>query len=59
MELSSCCGAENRMTNINGPDFKDIGICPDCKDHCEFEESYDCPIHGDLGEIDFCPECGT
>lgn len=22
----------------------------------EFEETYDCPIHGDMGEID-CPRC--
>lgn len=31
---SVCCGADlNRMVTPNGPDYKDIGICPDCGDN--------------------------
>lgn len=31
---SACCGADlNRMLTPNGPDYKDIGICPDCGDN--------------------------
>jgi hypothetical protein len=30
MRLSTCCGAETDMT--------EIGICPDCLEHCDFEE---------------------
>lgn len=29
MKLSTCCGAET--------DMEEIGICPDCLEHCEFE----------------------
>jgi hypothetical protein len=29
MRLSTCCGAET--------DMEEIGICPDCLEHCEFE----------------------
>ena len=31
LKYSSCCGAE-------AGDFEDVGICPDCKEHCEFIE---------------------
>ena len=34
MPYSNCCGA---FTNM-----EELGICPDCKDHCEFEEECDC-----------------
>ena len=27
---SACCGAPEG-------EFKDIGLCPDCKDHCDWE----------------------
>lgn len=39
--LSSCCGAEPRS---NGDmDTKDIGICPECGDHCDYDmECKDC-----------------
>ena len=33
MKVSDCCGAE--MTD---PVMEDYGICPDCKDHCEWED---------------------
>jgi hypothetical protein len=29
--LSDCCGAEGNGSMI------DIGICPDCHEHCEFK----------------------
>ena len=28
--LSTCCGAETDMT--------EIGICPECLEHCDFED---------------------
>lgn len=31
---SNCCGAE-------AGEYLDIGICPDCKEHCDFEEEED------------------
>jgi hypothetical protein len=30
MPLSTCCGAETDMTEID--------ICPDCLEHCDWEE---------------------
>jgi len=33
MKYSNCCGAA-----ATEPVMTDYGICPDCKDHCEFEE---------------------
>ena len=30
MTISTCCGAETSFT--------EIGICPDCLEHCEFEQ---------------------
>ena len=30
MPFSTCCGAET--------DFTEIGICPECLEHCDFEE---------------------
>lgn len=36
--VSNCCGAEDRPCTIDGPSYSDIGICPDCREHCEFEE---------------------
>lgn len=36
MKISNCCGASNRSNGDS--DFEDIGICPECKEHCEFEE---------------------
>ncbi len=37
--ISECCGAEASGSMI------DIGICPDCKEHCEFVDEED-----DFGE---------
>lgn len=36
MKVSNCCGALNRSNGDT--DFEDHGICPDCKEHCEFED---------------------
>ena len=39
MKVSDCCGAYPRG---NGDcDSEDIGICPECHDHCNFEEEDD------------------
>lgn len=32
--VSDCCGAEPRGNGDS--DSSDIGICPDCQDHCEY-----------------------
>lgn len=38
-KYSDCCGAP---VYSNGDcDTEDFGICPDCKEHCEYEESCD------------------
>lgn len=37
-KISDCCGAAAR-----DPIMLDYGICPDCKDHCEFIEEQDEP----------------
>lgn len=31
MKYSDCCGAP-------AGDFEDVGICPDCREHCEWED---------------------
>lgn len=31
MKISNCCGAGDLM-------YEDFGICPDCKEHCDFIE---------------------
>lgn len=33
MKISNCCGYE-----IGDPYYLDIGLCPACKEHCDFEE---------------------
>jgi len=45
--VSSCCGAEPRG---NGDcDSSDFGICPDCKDHCEYgAECEECDGKGQI-----------
>jgi RecJ-like exonuclease len=41
MPYSNCCHA---FTNM-----EELGICPDCKDHCDFEEECDrCEGYGFL-----------
>ena len=33
--LSNCCSANmSRLVSEDGPSFEDIGICPECHDHC-------------------------
>jgi hypothetical protein len=34
--VSGCCGAPDGMITLDGPDYKDIGICPRCKEHCDW-----------------------
>jgi hypothetical protein len=33
MKISDCCGIE-----ATDPLMLDYGICPECKEHCEFED---------------------
>ena len=35
--VSTCCGAAPKNFN-NDCDSTDIGICPDCGEHCDFEK---------------------
>ena len=37
MKISECCGAPIPL------DGEDYGICPDCKEHCEYIEEEDDP----------------
>ena len=39
---SSCCGSAT-----DDPLALEYGICPECLEHCEFEEE----------ESEYCPEC--
>jgi len=36
IEISTCCGAQDRPTSIDGPSYEDVGYCPECGDHTEF-----------------------
>lgn len=36
--VSECCLAEDRAIGEDGPDFSDLGLCPKCRDRCEFIE---------------------
>lgn len=38
-KYSNCCGAEPRSWGDN--DTEDFGICPDCHDHCQYDEYCD------------------
>lgn len=42
ISISSCCSAPNTLIESEDVDFLHYGICPVCKEHCEFEE----PING-------------
>jgi len=35
MPISTCCGAET--------DMEEIGICPECMEHCDWEEEEEEP----------------
>lgn len=41
MSYSNCCGAENDAITLDGPSWSDIGICPDCREHCVFGDEED------------------
>lgn len=36
-KVSSCCGAHNRSA-AGGSSYMDTGMCPDCKEHCDWVE---------------------
>jgi hypothetical protein len=40
MGFSTCCGAET--------DMEEVGICPECLEHCDFEEDEEEEIQKDL-----------
>ena len=40
MAISTCCGAET--------DMYEIGICPECMEHCDWEEEDEEEIQKDL-----------
>lgn len=41
VKYSTCCGVADTSVSMDGPDFSDIGICPKCKEHCEFDREGD------------------
>jgi hypothetical protein len=36
-KVSSCCSVPDRPMGEDGPSFEDVGLCPNCREHCEFE----------------------
>jgi hypothetical protein len=40
MGFSTCCGAET--------DMEEVGICPECLEHCDFEEDEEEEIQKDI-----------
>ena len=34
--ISNCCGERDKMMSQDGPNYSDVGLCPKCKEHCEF-----------------------
>ena len=43
--ISNCCSAEDRDMGMDGPSYRDMGICPECHEHCEF-------IDGEINMLD-------
>ena len=41
-KVSTCCCAADGMVNEDGPDWSTLGMCPRCKEHCEFVENIVC-----------------
>ena len=39
MGFSTCCGAET--------DMEEVGICPECLEHCDFEEDEEDELEAD------------
>ena len=39
MKISTCCGAET--------EYDEIGICPECLEHCDFEDEDEDEIEED------------
>jgi len=39
MAISTCCGAET--------DMDEVGICPECLEHCDFEEDEEEELEAD------------
>ena len=37
-KVSNCCGVSDRLALPDGTTYSDLGMCPKCKEHCEFEE---------------------
>ena len=46
MKISDCCGAEPYSNGDSSTE--DFGICPDCKEHCEYIEIEDCEGEDDI-----------
>jgi hypothetical protein len=46
--VSSCCGSLPRGNGDS--DSSDIGICPDCGDHCEYVDSCETKVSGTLSK---------
>jgi len=42
-KVSNCCWRLDRLVSEDGPAFSDVGLCPQCKEHCEFVLCMDPP----------------
>lgn len=45
MPYSTCCGAHTTMTELD--------ICPECRDHCDWEDDDDTLVHSELITIEY------
>jgi len=39
MFLSHCCGAKPQYLSEDGPDSREMGLCPKCHNHCTYVEA--------------------
>lgn len=37
-KVSDCCAAEDCPVSLDGPSWSDVDMCPECKEHCGWEE---------------------
>jgi hypothetical protein len=53
MKSSNCCGAANKSNGDS--DYAEYGICPSCKEHCEFIEDSEFVFARLQGASDIAP----
>lgn len=53
MKTSNCCGAAN--VSNGDTDFAEFGICPECRENCQFEDDEEDPEEDDAS-LDIDPD---